>query len=88
MHCKCTTVITNCPNLIYRFLNGYADIFKKELGLLQDIEATVTVEQSAVPRFHKHQPIPFSLKEKVEEALQSQVAQGELVPVEQSEWAA
>ena len=69
-----------------RFLAGY--IFKKELGLLRDIEATITVEQSALPRFHKHRPIPFALKDKVEEALQSQVAQGELVPVERAEWAA
>ena len=71
-----------------KFLNEYADIFKKELGLLRDIEATITVEQSAVPRFHKHRPIPFALKDKVEEALLSQVAQGELIPVERSEWAA
>ena len=36
------------------FLDEYADIFKKELGLLRD---TITVEQSALPRLHKHQPI-------------------------------
>ena len=42
----------------------------------------------AVPAFHKYRPIPFALKEKVEEALQSQVAEGELIPVERSEWAA
>ena len=71
-----------------RFLNEYADLFRKDLGLLRDIEATITVEQSAVPRFHKHWPIPFALREKVEEALQSQIAQGELVPVDRSEWAA
>ena len=44
-----------------RFLDEYADIFKKELGLLRDTEATITVEQSALPRFHKHRPIPFAL---------------------------
>ena len=58
------------------------------MGLLGNIEATITVEQSALPRLHKHRPIPFALKDKVEEALQSQVAQGELVPVERSEGAA
>ena len=42
----------------------------------------------ALPRFHKHQPIPFALKDKVEETLQSQVAQGELVPTDRSDWAA
>ena len=69
-------------------LDEYADIFKKELGLLRDIEASITVEQMAVPQFHKHRPIPFALKDKVEETLQSQVAQGELVPIDRSDWAA
>ena len=63
-----------------RFLDEYADIFKKELGLLRDIEANITVEQLALPQFHKHRPIPFALKDKV--------GQGELVPVERAEWAA
>ena len=70
------------------FLIEYANIFKREFGLLQDIEATVTVQQSAAPHFHKHCLVPFVLKEKVEEALQSQVAEGELIPIERSEWAA
>ena len=70
------------------FLIEYADIFERELGLLRDIEATVTVQQSAAPRFHKYRPVPFAVKEKVEEALQSQVAEGQLIPVERSEWAA
>ena len=81
-------VTTKRQNLRNRFLDEYADIFKKELGLLRDIEATITVEQSGLPQFYKHRPIPFALKDNVEEALQSQVAQGELVPVERAEWAA
>ena len=70
---------------ITEFVNEYSE---KELGLLRDIEATVTVEESAVPRFNKCRPVPFALKDKVEEALQSQVAEGQLVLVERIEWAA
>ena len=33
-------------------------------------------------------PVPFALRDKVEEALRAQVAAGELIPLEQSEWAA
>lgn len=66
----------------------YNDLFKKELGLLHDIEAEVSVEQTATPRFHKCRPVPFALRDKVEEALRAQVAAGELIPVERSEWAA
>ena len=70
------------------FYIEYADIFIRELGLLWDIKATVTVQQSAEPRFHKYWPVPCAVKEKVEEALQSQVAEGELILVDWNEWAA
>ena len=66
----------------------YKDLFKKELGLLSGIEAEVSVEQTATPRFHKSRSVPFALRDKVEEALRAQVAAGELIPVERSEWAA
>ena len=32
-------------------------------------------------------PVPFALKEKVERQLQHQVQEGELVPVDRSDWA-
>ena len=32
--------------------------------------------------------MPFAVKEKLEETLKAQVEEGELIPVEQSEWAA
>ena len=54
----------------------------RELGLL------VSVEQTATPRFHKSRSAPFALRDKVEKALRAQVAAGELIPVERSEWAA
>ena len=70
------------------FVIEYADIFKRELDLLWDIEVTVTVQQSTLSHFLKDWPIPFAVKEKVKEALKSQVAEGELILIEQSEWVA
>ena len=46
------------------------------------------VEQTAKPQFYKCRQVPFALRDKVEEALRAQVAAGELIPVERSEWAA
>ena len=40
-----------------------------------------------VSRFHKPRPISFALKEKVEQHLQKQVDEGELIPVDRSDWA-
>ena len=68
----------------------YADVFKEDLGVLRGIEATVSVDTNAPPKFHHYQPVPFAVKDKVEKMLKAQVAEGELIPVETiaSEWAA
>ena len=69
-------------------MTEFVDVFKDELGILKSIEATATVQESATPRFHKPWPVPFVLKEKVEQQLDKQVEEGELIPVDKSEWAA
>ena len=64
----------------------YSEIFKDELGILKGIEATISVNPQAAPKFHRYRPVPFAVKEKVEKTLRAQVAEGELTPVEASEW--
>ena len=59
-------------------MEEFAEVFQNELGVLRGIEATVAVNESAAPRFHKARPVPFALKEKVERQLQQQVLEGEL----------
>ena len=66
----------------------YADVFEDWLGVLHGIEASVSVDSQATPKFHRARPVPFSVKTKLEETLKAQVNEGELIPVEQSEWAA
>ena len=39
------------------------------------------------PKFCKSCPVPFSLRSEVEQTLKQQVDDGELLPVEQSDWA-
>ena len=46
------------------------------------------MREHATPKFHRHRPVPFAIREKVEQTLHAQVAEGELIPVEKSEWAA
>ena len=73
--------------LATQVLTEFSDIFKDELGVLKGIEANIAIDESAVPRFHKPRSVPFALKEKVEQQLQKQVNEGELIPVDKSDWA-
>jgi len=63
------------------------EVFKEELGMLKGIEAEIEFLQGVSPRFCKSRPIPFSLRGQVEQTVQQQVADGEFVPVHQSDWA-
>ena len=50
----------------------YPDVFRKELGLLQGIEAVIELKEGSKARFCKSRPIPFALREQVEQAIQKQ----------------
>ena len=47
----------------------FSDVFKDQLGVLKRIEGNIAIDDSVVPRFHKPRPIPFALKEKVEQRM-------------------
>ena len=64
---------TSEDNLLTEILTKFADVFKDEFRILKDIEATVAVDESVPPRFHKPRQVPFALKEKVEDQLDKQV---------------
>ena len=56
--------------------NEYTEIFKDELGVLRGIKATISVDLQAQHKFHRYQPVPFAVKEKVEKTLRTQVSAG------------
>ena len=66
----------------------FSDVFQDQLGMLQGTKALVSVVPHATPKFHRPRAVPFAIKVKLEETLKAQVEEGELIPVEQSEWAA
>lgn len=78
---------TSESTLTAELMAEFTDVFQDELGVLKGIEANVSVKESAVPHFHRVRPIPFALREKVEQHLQKQVNEGELIPVDKSDWA-
>ena len=69
-------------------LDSYSEVFEDGLGTVKGITAKIYVDTASVPKFHKARPVPFSLREKVEQELEHLQQQGIIEPVPFSEWAA
>ena len=69
-------------------LDNYPDVFTEGLGTIYPFKATLFVVKDAKPRFHRARPVPFTLKSRVEEALDRLEADGVLENVTHSDWAA
>ena len=69
-------------------LDTYTTIFSSELGVLKGTNATIRVDPTAQPRFHKPRAVPYALKAKIEKELDRLIQQGVIEPIEFSEWAA
>ena len=52
------------------WINEFPDVTKDGLGLLKGIKADVELKPGARAKFCKNRPIPFSLKEQEEKAIQ------------------
>ena len=69
-------------------LQKHAAVFQDELGELKGTKAKISVDPTVEPQFHKARPVPFALKEKVEEELKRLQREEIVQPVQFSDWAA
>ena len=69
-------------------LKEYDEIFQDELGTMNSIRATLKLKEDITPCFHRPRPLPFALKEPVEQELHRLEEAGILTKVSHSEWAA
>ena len=68
-------------------LKKFSGVFQEELGTMADIEVHIELREDARPVFHKARPVPYALKQKVEEALDRMVELGSHIQVPYSDWA-
>ena len=55
---------------IEQLMSEYAEVFRKELGTMQGVQARLEVKDTATPRFHKHRSVPYTLRGAIEQDLE------------------
>ena len=61
---------------LQEILLKYSDVFSDDLGCLKDRTVQLTVHDNAPPKFFKPRPVPFLLKDKIEQELNNLQEQG------------
>ena len=57
------------PDPLSAVLDAHEPVFRKELGMIKGMTAKILVDPQVHPCFHKPRPVPFSLRQKVEDEL-------------------
>ena len=78
------TILDNTHARVESLLKEYDEIFQDELGTMNSIK----LKENVTPRFHRSRPLPFPLKEPIEQELHPLEEAGILTQVSHSEWAA
>ena len=65
----------------------FTELFADGIGRVRDHEATLKLKENSAPKFLKARSVPFSIKPKVEKALDDLERQGIISKVSHSDWA-
>ena len=75
-------------NAVDELIAKYQVLFEKGYGHLKQFKASIQVREDAQSIFLKARPVPYALKEKVEQELQRLEEEGIIYKVNKSDWAA
>lgn len=62
--------LTSHDKRLEEILQKHAPLFGEGLGALQGTKARIHVDPTATPMFHKARPVPYALREKIEQDLE------------------
>ncbi|CAB0003751.1 unnamed protein product [Nesidiocoris tenuis] len=77
----------DAPPDVKEILEKHREIFAPELGTYNKGKVSLQVQPGSSPKFFKCRTLPLALKDKVEAEIDRLVAEGILIPVENSAWA-
>ncbi|KAK3725271.1 hypothetical protein QZH41_010111, partial [Actinostola sp. cb2023] len=68
-------------------VNSYPQLFEEGLGTLKGKKARIHVDPGTKPEFYRARPVPYTLREKIEQELERLQKEGTIEPVQYSDWA-
>ena len=68
-------------------LEHYSAVFQEEVGVMNTFEAHLQLKPESVPKLHKHRPVPFAIKQAIEDELDRLEKAGIIEKVTHSPWA-
>ena len=71
-----------------QLLSKYSELFQDKLGTIKGLEAKLTVDPEASPKFFKPRPVPYALRGAIERDLECLETLGVIEWVNHSDWAA
>ena len=83
-----TYAVRECPIALDELVSAHGNVFKKELGTLKGVVASIEVHPDAKPIYCKARPVPYALRSKIDIELDRQIESQVMYPVTHSEWAA
>ena len=75
------------PNKAQRILDKFSDVFEEGLGEMNTFTASLQLKPGVTPRFVKARPVPFALKQAIEQELDRLEEAGIVEKVTHSKWA-
>lgn len=79
--------MTDADSVMQSLTNAYPKVFSEELGCFNKFEIQLPLKPDAKPVFFKSRPVPFAIRDKVNNELDRLVTLGILKPVSYSEYA-
>lgn len=79
---------SNSKQQLEHLLEQYSEILTPSLTPVKDVKAKLHVDPNTAPKFYKARPVPYALKDKIDQELDRLQELGIIQPTQYNDWAA